>query len=150
MDPLWSETCWSNFKYLIIILIVSTYYIFVHLLDNEVLVSFCVEYNDSVWEAFLHGFFRGDLPGDLRKWLKILTDLSCLYLCDSPMLFHKRNNWSVRYKCFTYSVWWNLVMSGIDWLMANCSRNAYSKFLPIKGVNTFVCQNNSVELDWSC
>ena len=24
MDPLWSETCWSNFKYFIIILIVST------------------------------------------------------------------------------------------------------------------------------
>jgi len=36
MDPLWSETCWSNFKYLIIILIVSTNYIFVHLLDNKV------------------------------------------------------------------------------------------------------------------
>ena len=39
MDPLWSETCWSNFKYFkyfIIIIIVSTNYIFVHLLDNKV------------------------------------------------------------------------------------------------------------------
>ena len=36
MDPLWSDTCWSNFKYFIIILIVSTNYIFVHLLDNKV------------------------------------------------------------------------------------------------------------------
>ena len=41
-------------------------------------------------------------------------------------------------------------MSGIDLLMANCSRNVYSKFLPMNGFNTFVCQNNSVELDWSC
>ena len=42
MDPLWSETCWSNFKYFkyfIIILIVSTNYIFVHLLDNKVFYS---------------------------------------------------------------------------------------------------------------
>ena len=36
MDPLCSETCWSNFKYFIIILFVSTNYIFVHLLDIEV------------------------------------------------------------------------------------------------------------------
>jgi len=39
MDPLWSETYWSNFKYFkyfIIILIVSTNYIFVNLLDNKV------------------------------------------------------------------------------------------------------------------
>ena len=40
IDPLWSETCWSNFKYFfkyfIIILIVSTNCIFVHLLDNKV------------------------------------------------------------------------------------------------------------------
>ena len=34
-----SETCWSNFEYFIIILIVSTNYIFVHLLDNKVLQS---------------------------------------------------------------------------------------------------------------
>ena len=42
MDPLWSETCWSIlniFKYFIIILIVSTNYIFVHLLDNKVFES---------------------------------------------------------------------------------------------------------------
>ena len=34
-----AETCWSNFKYFVyfvIILIVSTNYIFVHLLDNKV------------------------------------------------------------------------------------------------------------------
>jgi len=36
MDALLSETCRSNFKYFIIILIVSTNYIFVHLLDNKV------------------------------------------------------------------------------------------------------------------
>ena len=36
MDPLWSETCWNNFKYFIIILIVSTNCIFVHLLENKV------------------------------------------------------------------------------------------------------------------
>ena len=35
MDPFWSEKCWSNFKYCIIILIVSTNYIFVHLLENK-------------------------------------------------------------------------------------------------------------------
>jgi len=35
MDPLWSETWWSTFKYFII-LIISTNYIFVHLLDNKV------------------------------------------------------------------------------------------------------------------
>ena len=43
MDPLWSETRWSNFKYFkyfIIILIVSTNYIFVHLLDNKVFNSY--------------------------------------------------------------------------------------------------------------
>jgi len=33
MDPLWSETCWSAFKYFII-LIVSTIYVIVHKLDN--------------------------------------------------------------------------------------------------------------------
>ena len=38
MDPLRSETCWSNFKYFIIILIVSTNYTFVHLLDNKVVL----------------------------------------------------------------------------------------------------------------
>jgi len=37
MDPLWSETCWSTFKYFII-LIIPTKYIFVHLLDNKVIV----------------------------------------------------------------------------------------------------------------
>ena len=36
MDPLWSKICWSNFKYFIIILIVSMNYIFVHLLANKV------------------------------------------------------------------------------------------------------------------
>ena len=37
MDPLWSATCWKNLEqYFIIILIVSTIYIFVHLLDNKV------------------------------------------------------------------------------------------------------------------
>ena len=39
MDPLRSETFWSIlniFKYYIIILIVSTNYVFVHLLDNKV------------------------------------------------------------------------------------------------------------------
>jgi len=35
MDPLSSETCWGTFKYFII-LIVSTNYIFVHLLDSRV------------------------------------------------------------------------------------------------------------------
>ena len=35
----WSEICWNNFKYFIIILIVSTNYIFVHLLDKEVFQS---------------------------------------------------------------------------------------------------------------
>ena len=35
MDPLWSETCWCTFKYFIIS-IISTNYIFVHLLDNKV------------------------------------------------------------------------------------------------------------------
>jgi len=35
MDPLWSETCWSTLKYFIIS-IISTNYIFVHLLDNKV------------------------------------------------------------------------------------------------------------------
>ena len=42
MDPLRSETCWSNFKYFnyfTIILIVSTNYVFVHLLDNKVFQS---------------------------------------------------------------------------------------------------------------
>ena len=38
MDPLRSETCWSTFKYFII-LIISTNYILVHLLDNEVFNS---------------------------------------------------------------------------------------------------------------
>jgi len=39
MDPLWTEKCWNNFnyfKYFIIILIVSTNYIFVYLFDNKV------------------------------------------------------------------------------------------------------------------
>ena len=39
MHPLWSEICWSIlniFKYFVIILIVSTNYIFVYLLGNEV------------------------------------------------------------------------------------------------------------------
>jgi hypothetical protein len=36
-------------------------------------------------------------------------------------------------------------MSGIDLLMADCSRNLYSKFLLINRNNTFICQNNSVE-----
>jgi len=35
MDPPWSETCWSTFKYFII-LIISKNYIFVHLLVNKV------------------------------------------------------------------------------------------------------------------
>jgi hypothetical protein len=42
MDPLRSETCWSNFKYFkyfIIILIVSTNYIFVRMLDTKVFES---------------------------------------------------------------------------------------------------------------
>ena len=38
MDPLLSETCWSTFKYLVI-LIISTNYIFLHLLDNKVFNS---------------------------------------------------------------------------------------------------------------
>ena len=42
MDPLCPETCWSNFKYIIIILIISTNYIFVHLLDNKVFCHFYV------------------------------------------------------------------------------------------------------------
>ena len=37
MDPLLSETCWSTFR-CFTILIISTNYIFVHLLDNEVFV----------------------------------------------------------------------------------------------------------------
>jgi len=37
-DHLWSETCCSTFKYLII-LIISTNYIFLHLLDNNVFNS---------------------------------------------------------------------------------------------------------------
>jgi len=37
IDPLWSETCWSTFKYFII-LILSTNYIFVQKLDNEVFI----------------------------------------------------------------------------------------------------------------
>jgi len=35
MDPLWSKTCWSNFKYFIT-LTISTNYRFVHLLANKV------------------------------------------------------------------------------------------------------------------
>ena len=37
MDPLWSETCRSTFKYFII-LIVSTNYIFVRKLDKNVFI----------------------------------------------------------------------------------------------------------------
>ena len=37
MDPLWSETYWSTFKYFII-LIVSTFYIIVHKLDNKIFI----------------------------------------------------------------------------------------------------------------
>jgi len=44
MDPLWSETCWDNFKYFIIILIVSTNYIFVHLLDNKLFYLLITSY----------------------------------------------------------------------------------------------------------
>jgi len=39
MDPLWSETCWSTFKYFVI-LIVPTYYIIVHKLDNNIFKQF--------------------------------------------------------------------------------------------------------------
>ena len=44
MDPLSSETCWSTFKYFIN-LVMSTNYIFVHLLDNKVInVKFCFSF----------------------------------------------------------------------------------------------------------
>ena len=42
MDPLWSEICWSIFKYFeifYIILVISSNYIFVHLLDIKVFLS---------------------------------------------------------------------------------------------------------------
>ena len=41
MDPLWSKTCWSTFKYFII-LIVSTNCILVHQLDNKVFESYFI------------------------------------------------------------------------------------------------------------
>ena len=41
MDPLWSETWWSTFKYFII-LIVSTCYLIVHKLDNEIFIAYYV------------------------------------------------------------------------------------------------------------
>ena len=37
MDSLWSDTCWSTFKYFII-LNISTYYIIVHKLDNKIFI----------------------------------------------------------------------------------------------------------------
>jgi len=50
MDPLCSETYWSNFKYFIIILTVSTNYTFVHLLDNKVFyfVPYCTPENNAM------------------------------------------------------------------------------------------------------
>jgi len=49
MDPLWSETCWSTFKYFII-LIVSTNYIIVYKLDNNVFI--CWWCTVQTWRAF--------------------------------------------------------------------------------------------------
>jgi len=55
MDPLWSETCWSNFKYFIIILTVSTNYIFVHLLHNSVLIVIDARYKHEERSKIVYG-----------------------------------------------------------------------------------------------
>jgi len=51
MDPLWSETCWSTFKYYII-LIVSAYYIIAHKLDNKIFILFTLP-RSMVYPALL-------------------------------------------------------------------------------------------------
>ena len=52
MDPLWSETCRSTFKYFII-LIVSTNYIFEHKLDNKI-VYMLMTYGGNMKNVFFY------------------------------------------------------------------------------------------------
>jgi len=53
MDPLWSETCWSTFKYFII-LIVSTYYIYIeHSWIMKCLIETYLKKTGWVWTEFI-------------------------------------------------------------------------------------------------
>ena len=130
MDPLWSETCWSNFKYFII-LIVST----VHWLDNEVFdyhwctVQTCRLLNLISYFKRLMGklataqcfqycqnnhpfFFNVLLTLHLSIFISVINQLDAQNLCFTIWLFHAfhafrascANHQEVR--TVLYSIWY--------------------------------------------
>jgi len=84
MDPLWSETCWSTFKYLII-LIVSTYYILcmcwiIKCLNTKKLFLFIVRpiSEHLIWKctANIDRYTRRPHPCDIVLWQGFLNSPS--------------------------------------------------------------------------
>jgi len=105
MDLSWSETCWNNFKYFIIILIASTNYIFVYLLDNKVFnvpVSLrtprCIQYIPSYFACNLNTF-RTSLATDRHAPTRIRILGQCNAL---PYLNHAASCGQVLF----YVSWW--------------------------------------------
>ena len=79
MDPLWSETCWSAFKYFII-LIVSTYYIW------------CISWIILTSSVHLVGFIWKRLHGDshtVNKTCNSVTTKSMLEVFRTVLHFQK-------------------------------------------------------------
>ena len=61
MDRLWFETCWSTFKYfIIIILIISSWYIIVHKLDNKIFI--CRDMFENVFKHSINHTINKQQP----------------------------------------------------------------------------------------
>ena len=87
MDPLWSETCWSTFKYFII-LIVSTYYILCISWIIKCLIGFLSSL--SLWcSSYFLLFSLLFTPASYSTFMFAFPDFSSLFdsIFFSPQLF---------------------------------------------------------------
>ena len=127
MDPLWSETHWSTFKYFII-LIISTNYIFVHLLDNKVfdcewdrmtltsyiicnrMFKFCKYWPDD-------GLFRPKLVAKIWNNKKIVVSdgVHLLFHFNTVWIGFKRPQRSIWFRAYRY----NSLTGGIIYQASN-------------------------------
>jgi len=90
MVTFWSETCWSNYKYFITILIVSTNYTFVHLLDNKLFYSSLI-HGTNMNISFDEYYFYWT-EHRLDSWIKrdqldVISDISWSIFIQSHLIF---------------------------------------------------------------
>ena len=98
MDPLWSETCWSTFKYFTI-LILSTCYKIVRKLDNKIFI--CWSCTVHIWRSRL--VLSKVLGSNLATYLHLVPKLGLSVTIFSLILMCLR---SVGREILTFCFWY--------------------------------------------